>query len=175
VKLEMDFVRTRRPWTMHGVLLLLTGIAVAGAAIQQYVVANQDIAALEREIGVHARAPGGNPRERQADIDRLRGRILLANQVVRKKTVPWDGLFRDIESASTPKIGLLTVQPDASSGVVRISGEALDAAALTAYIERLEAQPSLANVHLAEHEIKLQQGRPVVRFNLNATWAAGRS
>ncbi|HWP87787.1 MAG TPA: PilN domain-containing protein, partial [Burkholderiales bacterium] len=82
---------------------------------------------------------------------------------------------RDIENASDDKIGLLAVQPDAATGVVRITGEARDAAALTDYITRLEAQPSLQNVHLAEHEIKLNQGHPVVRFNLNATWAGTQS
>jgi Tfp pilus assembly protein PilN len=175
MKLEMDFVRTRRSCTVQGALLLLSGIILTGAGVQQYFAARQEIAALERELAMLARAPRGDRGERQVDIDRLRGRIVLANQVVRKKTVPWDSLFRDIERASDNQIGLLAVQPDAPSGVVRISGEARDAAALTDYIVRLEAQPSLQNVHLAEHEMKLNQGRAVVRFNLNATWAGARS
>ncbi|MDB5811373.1 MAG: hypothetical protein JWN94_3495 [Betaproteobacteria bacterium] len=174
MKLELDFVRPRRRYTLTGALLLVAGIAAAAFGTQQYVAASREIAALERELAsltpaTRARANG------TADVDRLRARIVLANQVVRKKTVPWDGLFRDIESASSVKIGLLAVEPDAAAGLVRISGEARDAAALTDYIERLEAQSSLKNVHLAGHEVKMNQGRPVVRFNLNATWAGAQS
>ena len=172
MKLQLDFVRPRRRYTWLGALLLSSGIALAGFSVQQYFAAEGEIAALERELARLARGAGGEPK---VDLDRLRARIVLANQVVRKKTVPWDGLFRDIETASDDKIGLLAVQPDAATGVVRITGEARDAAALTDYITRLEAQPSLQNVHLAEHEIKLNQGRPVVRFNLNATWAGTQS
>jgi Tfp pilus assembly protein PilN len=172
MRLQLDFVRSRRRYTWLGALLLSSGIVLAGFSVQQYFAAEAEIAALERELARLARGAGGEPK---VDLDRLRARIVLANQVVRKKTVPWDGLFRDIENASDDKIGLLAVQPDAATGVVRITGEARDAAALTDYITRLEAQPSLQNVHLAEHEIKLNQGHPVVRFNLNATWAGTQS
>ena len=172
MRLQLDFVRSRRRYTWLGALLLSSGILLAGFSVQQYFAAEAEIAALERELARLARGAGGEPK---VDFDRLRARIVLANQVVRKKTVPWDGLFRDIENASDDKIGLLAVQPDAATGVVRITGEARDAAALTDYITRLEAQPSLQNVHLAEHEIKLNQGHPVVRFNLNATWAGTQS
>jgi Tfp pilus assembly protein PilN len=175
MKLQLDFVRPRRRYTLHGALLLLSGIALAGSSVQQYFAAEGEIAALERKLATLAHGAGGAGGERKVDLDRLRARIVLANQVVRKKTVPWDGLFRDIENASDDKIGLLAVQPDAATGLVRIAGEARDAAALTDYIARLAAQPSLQNVHLAEHEIKFNQGRPVVRFNLNAAWAGAQS
>ena len=172
MKLQLDFVRSHRRYTLHGALLLLSGIGLAGFSVQQYFAAKGEIAALEHQLAKLARGAGGEPK---VDLERLRARIVLANQVVRKKTVPWDGLFRDIENASDDKIGLLAVQPDAATGLVRISGEARDAAALTGYITRLEAQPSLQNVHLVEHEIKVNQERPVVRFNLNATWGDAQS
>jgi len=175
MRLQLDFVRSRRRYTWLGAVLLSGGIVLAGFSVQQHFAAEAEIAALERELARLARGAGGAGGEPKVDFDRLRARIVLANQVVRKKTVPWDGLFRDIENASDDKIGLLAVQPDAATGVVRITGEARDAAALTDYITRLEAQPSLQNVHLAEHEIKLNQGHPVVRFNLNATWAGTQS
>jgi Tfp pilus assembly protein PilN len=173
MRLDLDFVRPRRRYSWHGALLLLGGIVAAGAGVQQYYSAERAVIALERELALLSRGAGGAS-GRNADLDQLRARIMLANQVVRKKTVPWDGLFRDIENASDSKIGLLAVQPDAATGLVRISGEARDAAALTDYVTRLEAQPSLQNVHLAGHEIKATQGRPVVRFDLNATWTGAQ-
>jgi Tfp pilus assembly protein PilN len=175
MKLDLDFVRTRRPYTLRGALLLLSGVVLATFGAQQYYIAEHEIAALEQELAMLARAQRGHGAGRQVNIDQLRGRLVLANQVMRKKSVPWDSLFRDIENASDKKIGLLGVQPDATTGFVRISGEARDAAALTDYILRLEKQPSLRNVHLTEHEIKSNQGQAVVRFNLNATWAGAQS
>ena len=175
MRLDLDFVRPRRRYAVHSLSLLLAGILSAGVGVHQYVAAEQEIAALESELSMLARGDGGARGGRAVDLDRLRARIVLANQVVRKKTVPWDGLFRDIENASDGKIGLLAVQPDAATGRVRISGEARDAAALTAYIGRLEAQPSLQNVYLAEHEVKPDHGRAVVRFNLSATWKGAQS
>jgi Tfp pilus assembly protein PilN len=174
MKLDHDFARPRRRHSLPGAVLLAGGIAAAVFGVQQYFAAEHEVRVLEHEVAMLA-SGARNGNGRSVDLERLRTRIVLANQVVRKKTVPWDGLFRDIENASDSKIGLLAVQPDAASGAVRISGEARDASALTDYITRLEAQPSLQNVHLAEHEVKVIQGRPVVRFNLNATWTAARS
>jgi Tfp pilus assembly protein PilN len=175
MKLGLDFVRPRRAYSVPGAVLLLAGFTAAGLGVEQYFAAQREVAALERELSTLGGGARGIGTERSVDLDRLRARIVIANEVVRKKTVPWDGLFRDIESASDSKIGLLAVQPDAASGLVRISGEARDAAALTDYIGRLETQPSLKNVHLAEHEIKSSAGTAVVRFNLNATWTGARS
>jgi Tfp pilus assembly protein PilN len=169
MKLELNFVRPPRHHAWQGPLLLLAGIAAAGFGAQQYYAAAGEIATLERQLAAQSSAAGGRGGS-SADTERLRSRIVLANQVVRRKTVPWDGLFRDIESASDENIGLLAVQPDAVTGLVRLSGEARDAEALTNYIGRLEAQPSLKNVHLADHEVKVNRGRPVVRFSLSATW-----
>ena len=174
MKLEHDFARPRRRYSLQGALLLAGGLFAAAFGVQQYFAAEREVNVLEREVAMMA-SGARDAAGHSVDLDRLRTRIVLANQVVRKKTVPWDGLFRDIENASDSKIGLLAVQPDAAAGAVRISGEARDAAALTDYITRLEAQPSLHNVHLAEHEVKVVQGRPVVRFNLNATWKGAQS
>ena len=175
MKLELDFVQPRIRFTWRGAVLLAGGIALASLSIHQYMAAGREIIALEGELATLTRGAvhtGGAP---GVALDQLRARIVLANQVVRKRIVPWDGLFRDIESASDNKIGLLSVQPDVASGLVNISGEARDAAALTDYMGRLEAQPSLEDVHLAAHEIRSNQGRQVVRFNLNATWVGAQS
>jgi Tfp pilus assembly protein PilN len=174
MRLDHDFAHPRRRYSLQGALLLAGGLFAAGFGVQQYFTAEREVTVLEREVAMLASATRGGAGP-GVDLDRLRTRIVLANQVVRKKTVPWDGLFRDIENASDSKIGLLAVQPDAASGSVRISGEARDTAALTDYITRLAAQPSLQNVHLAEHEVKVVQGRSIVRFNLNATWKGAQS
>jgi hypothetical protein len=175
MKLDLDFVRPQRRYSLQGAVLLLVGIAAAGFGAQQYVAAERELGALEHELGTLARGAGGARGERTADLDNLRARIVLANQVLRKKTVPWDGLFRDIESASDSTIGLLAVQPDVATGLVRISGEARDASSLADYMARLETQASLRKVHLVEHEMKREHGRSVVRFNLNATWKGAQS
>jgi len=64
------------------------------------------------------------------------------------------------------------VQPDLPGRQVRIGGEAHDAAALVAYITRLEEKASLSGVLLTEHELRQEQGRAVIRFSLSAVWTA---
>jgi Tfp pilus assembly protein PilN len=56
--------------------------------------------------------------------------------------------------------------------MLRITGEARNAAALANYIARLEQQPSLNQVYLAEHELHMEQQRTSLRFGLNAVWAS---
>src|SRR4051812_1639127 len=92
---QLDFVRHgRRTW--QGTLLLVVGIAAATVGVQQYYSNGREIAALERELAMLSPARGTRG-QNSVDTERLRARIVLANQVVRRKTVPWDALFRDIE------------------------------------------------------------------------------
>jgi len=111
--------------------------------------------------------------ERPADAKVLGLEIQRANAILGQMTVPWDDLFRDLESAAGDEVALLSVQPDAASRQVRIGGEAKHAAAMFAYIARLEEHPSLARVFLFTHELKPAGGQLPVAFMLVADWVAG--
>ena len=169
-RLGIDFVRQRPAINRSGAAVLLCGFLSVGFSAQQYFGVRQDIAALKERLGTAAAVEKRARGQPMPDVDQLRARIQLANQVVQKRAVPWDALFRDIEAASGKDVGVLSVQPDVGAKVLRITGEARNSAALAAYIERLEKQPSLDEVYLAEHEVRQESGRNPLRFGLQATW-----
>ena len=171
-RLGLDFVRQRPAISRPGIALLAGGIVTVALSVQQYFSIHHETAAFKERLGAIASAAkrdGGRPRP---EPEQLRSRIRLANQVVEKRAVPWDALFRDIEAASDKDVGVLSIQPDAGGRVLRITGEARNAAALAAYIVRLEQQPSLDRVYLADHELHVEQQRSSLRFGLNAAWTS---
>jgi len=168
MNLELDFVRRPPLIGVTGAVLLVAGLIAAGVSVEQYFSVTAEIAGRERPVADARSTRGAAP----VNIEQLRARLLAANHVLEKRTAPWDALFRDIEAVSDKKIGLLSVQPDLPSRQVRIGGEAHDAAALVAYITRLEEKASLSGVLLTEHELRQEQGRAVIRFSLSAVWTA---
>jgi len=167
--LGLDFVHVPSRVGLPGVLLLACGLAVAAFSVQQYLTLTSEIAVREHANNRDARpsARAGGP---VVNLDQLRMRLQAANQVLEKRTTPWDALFRDIESVTDKKVGLLSVEPEIAGRIVRITGEAGDAAALAGYITHLEEKASLANVHLTEHTMRQDSGRSVIRFGLSAVW-----
>jgi len=172
MKPSLDFVRAPSRVGTAGIVLLAGGLAAAAFSVHQYMEASAELAAREQVSSAESRqvtTAAATP----VNVEQLRARLLAANQVLEKRTTPWDALFRDIEAVSDKKIGLLSVQPEIAGRVVRITGEAHDAAALAQYITHLEETASLAGVHLTEHETRQDSGRTVIRFGLSAVWAMG--
>jgi Tfp pilus assembly protein PilN len=172
MRLGLDFVRRRPVVSRSGAALLAGGVLALGISVQQYAGLRHDIDAVRENIGAATAAAKRDSGRPQLDTEQLRSRIQLANRVVQKRAIPWDALFRDIETASDKDVGVLSIQPDADGRALRITGEARNAGALAAYIARLEAQPSLDQVYLAEHELRQEQGRSSLRFGLNALWVS---
>jgi Tfp pilus assembly protein PilN len=171
-RLGLDFVKRRGAFSRGGAAVLAGGVIAVALSVQQYFSIHQAAAALTENLGTIAAAAKRDSGRPQLDPEQLRVRIRLANQVVERRAIPWDALFRDIEAASDKDVGVLSIQPDAGGRQLRITGEARNAAALATYIARLEEQPSLSEVYLAEHELHVEQQRTSLRFGLNAVWAS---
>jgi Tfp pilus assembly protein PilN len=174
IRLGIDFITPRTAIGRLGAAVLVGGAVLMGASMYENFAVQRAIADVKEELGAAAAKAKRGHRQALPDNDQLRARIQLANMVVQKRSIPWDALFRDIEAASGKDVAVLSVQPDAGAGVVRISGEARDAIALGGYIERLAKQPSFADVFLAQHEIRQAAGRSPIRFNVQATWVTAR-
>ncbi|MEI6299817.1 MAG: PilN domain-containing protein [Betaproteobacteria bacterium] len=174
---RLYFVGGKRLSGATGFALLAAGVLCLAYAVLGYNEINGRNELLQAQL--RAAAPvreraGTAATTKQAEFrgEELRRKIQLAAQVVQRKSVPWDRLFRDIEDATNKDVGLLSIQPEANNRVLRIDGEARDLAALTDYIARLKGRPSLHNVHLVAHELRNESGQRSVRFGLNATWEA---
>jgi Tfp pilus assembly protein PilN len=83
----------------------------------------------------------------------------------------WGALMGGLESARTPKIGLLSLDLDTGrGGSLAMTAEARDHAAMLAYVETLEALPMLDKVALDSHAERERDGERAVRFSLKARW-----
>jgi len=102
-----------------------------------------------------------------ADLD---ARIGKAQQILSRLTFPWDELFGQLEDISVSGVALLEVQPDADRETVMLTGEAKDAAAMLAYVARLEQARSLSGIHLRRHETLANEPTRPIRFSVAATW-----
>ena len=96
--------------------------------------------------------------------------IKAANEVVMQLTLPWNELFNALEETNTSDIALLGIEPDSRKRVVRLSGEAKNAAALFEYVRLLQANKAMSSVYLRRQQVQEQNPEKPVRFTLDASW-----
>lgn len=171
--LDLDFVPRRR--------LPLVGWALLCAALFALADSGKQVLALNDNLDRAARLL-------RDERDGTRGRVAVAKaldpamlkdlgqaqQVLNQLALPWDDLFRTVETANTDRVVLLALDPDAQKGELSISGEAADYEAVLAYAARLQQQGSLSAVHLVRHEVKRDDPQQRVAFILAANWAMDR-
>lgn len=174
---QLDYQRSTRPvpWLGHGVLA--TALAALALLASHYHDLGQRIDQWEDRVAHDARQAGHRARALQpVSAQAARDQALEvqhANQVLRQLSLPWDTLFRAVESAGGKSVALLSMEPDIRKGTVRISGEAKDFAAMLDYIRQLGARDVFGSVLLQSHQIRQDDPEKPVRFSLLAVWKAG--
>lgn len=115
--------------------------------------------------------------EREAAIRSIGiGRVDLAqevknaNIVLHRLSVPWDELFKAVESSSGSHVQLLALEPDFDKKQVQIMGEASSYKSIMKYITELEEHDVFGAVYLQNHEIRLEDPDRPVKFSLSANW-----
>lgn len=173
--LRIDFQREpARLAALPGLALLVAGVLALGVSGLQYEGARSAFAAAQVRLAqVHKAAERGGP-VATAEDKTVAAALVQARGVNAELATPWGTLLHEFEAAAGEDIALLALSAEAKQGAVRASGEARNLKALTAYLRRLEASGSLAEVRLVGHETRGQQpGRPVM-FALSARWEVAR-
>lgn len=173
--LRIDFQREpARLAALPGFALLLVGALALGVSGLQYDGAHSALDAAQARLAhLQKAAERGGPVAPVADQP-LAAALAQARDVNAELATPWGALLGEFEAASGEDIALLALSAEAKQGAVRASGEARNLKALTAYLRRLEASASLADVRLVGHETRAQQpGKPVI-FALTARWEVTR-
>ncbi|MDH5538356.1 MAG: PilN domain-containing protein [Rhizobacter sp.] len=168
-RLELDLAATRRrsilPW-----VALLAALALAADATHRHA----ELAALLGEAQSRLQRREAAP-QRPVVLDAGTARdFRQAEQVIGRLALPWDALFRAVEDAADERVALMTIEPDAQKGEVRLGGEAADYDAVIGYIERLGAPGLLVGAHLLRHELREDQPGQPVRFTVVARWGGAR-
>lgn len=87
--------------------------------------------------------------------------------------MPWHTLFLAFEAVPDKNIILLSFEPEASTGTVRVTGLARSLAHLQRYIEQLTQDSSLQQVLLQSYKQAETEGQ--LRFVLQARWIEERA
>jgi Tfp pilus assembly protein PilN len=173
-RLRIDFLRSPGAPSATGIAFLLVGALSSTMSVSWYVSVLGEVEQLETSVSemkrMSRRVPG-RMTESPRDARETQQEIRIANQVVQQMTLPWDRLFRELETAATKEVALLAVQPDVSSRQVRISGEAKSFKAMLDYSRRLEQTDMLGEVVLLGHEVRSQDPQRPVAFSLSAGWS----
>lgn len=167
--LALDFKQTPRRWSLPGLALLVLGAIVLGTVANEERNLAGQIELAESRLAVLAKRGKIKP-ALPVDATALQLEIRQANEVLQQLALPWDRLFKAVESNSEQEIALLSIQPDVGKRNVRIGGEAKNFDALLAYITRLEQSEILSQVYLTSHEVRIQDAEKPVRFALVANW-----
>jgi Tfp pilus assembly protein PilN len=170
-RIDLDFERRQGPRVL-AYLLLLAGAALAVAAAGQYQSISLELEAQEQVLRQFQSKPrqqsGADPRSQRDRDQRLAG----AGAVLSRLAVPWDALFKGLESVDEPDVALLALSPDAAKQQIKLGLEAKNMAAMVSYHSKLEQTPIFADVSFAQHEIEQQDPNRPVRFTISASWVA---
>ncbi len=167
--LNLDYCEVNR-YPRQGIALLLLAIAMLAATMLYFADIHDEVEKWEK---AEQAAHGGVRRKSRAvngGLFELAREIGNANEVLRSLGVPWDKLFRAVESSGSRQVTLLGLEPDIRRRQVRISGEARNFKEVMNYLIQLEKQEVFGSVFLQNHEVQREKRDKPVRFSLLATW-----
>jgi len=96
--------------------------------------------------------------------------VKQAREIISWLNLPWEPVFDSLELAASKEVALLSLQPNAASRAIRISGEARNLQGLVEYVEALERESVFKNVHLVNYRIRQDHPQRPVIFLIALTW-----
>jgi len=165
-RLRFDFAVQRKARGLAGWLLLAFGAISVGDLARQYLPLLAEVERMEQLPYVDEPAGKASSVRNAANPEEF----AAARAVVARFAAPWPTLFAAIESVQLENVSLLSIEPDALTGQVLITGEAKDYLALLTYVAQLGAHPGFARVHLSRYETKDVQSRRPIAFSVLAQW-----
>jgi Tfp pilus assembly protein PilN len=173
----IDFAARR--WRVTGAAWLLlalmaivaaTWVTVAADLRRRLAQAGSELAALQR---TQARATAAQERSvRTGAITPERARSV--NDAIRRLNLPWDAIFSALNTAASSQVALLSLEPDAAAGVVRLTGETRTTESMLALQRRLGQQSGITSAVITKHEVKVGSPGAPVRFWIEARWETAR-
>lgn len=163
--LELDYIAPRRRPLWLGAVILGVGLGLGAVLLMQYRDTQLELARLEAAAGLL----GGERRPaRVVPKERLDEEVKAAEAVVKGLTVPWAALVETLERAATREVALLQLQPDAQNRLVRLTLEARSRQAMFDYVRRLGASRVLADAHILNHQVQLDDPQRPIQFSVQA-------
>ncbi|WP_131800995.1 hypothetical protein [Methylobacillus sp. MM3] len=113
------------------------------------------------------RHPRQETRQSEAEAALQRTEIAAVQTAMAELALPWEQLFRALESTRTPRVKLLAMEPNPRQRKLRISAAASDTQDILDYIQALDRQSMLEDVFLLRQE-RDDDGNFI--FSVDAVW-----
>lgn len=171
-ELRLDY-QNNIPFPVSGVVLLGFSIVVLLLAGIYFSKLSDQVKSVEAQLalGQNSGAQHGSAHRLTASgTVELAQEVKNANDALRHLSVPWDALFRAVESSGGNKVTLLGLEPDIDKREVKIKGEAKNFKAVMSYISQLQGQEEFGLVYLQRHDVQQEDPDKPVRFSILAAW-----
>lgn len=167
-KLDLDYQRMPRRALWAAWVLIFLGSGWCIDMGLSYNRVQQEMHGLENTLRMAGRSlaavqPEPAPQYAPAEFTKAR-------EIIEKIAVPWESLFKAVETVKSDRIALLALEPDVKAGTLSLSGEARDYPALLTYVARLEQAKPLHDVYLLRHEVAADDSSHAVAFTITARW-----
>lgn len=169
-RVHLDFAHRDAPTPRWCVVMFVLGAIAAGAGLWRYSEAQlrgeRAVVDLERvRVSLHQTRPV--PVSRSEAVSPAAA--LAMNRAIGLLNLPWPNILATLERARPAQIALLSLDPEPARRVLRVTAEARRGEEMLAFVEALRAESGLADVSLAKHETRNEDGRPL-RFVVEARW-----
>lgn len=169
--LQLDYQRSHASSRVAGAALLAAAVALSVMLYSGYSDLSAEVELAEDKLARLEGLSGRKPATRATgDADLSAEEMKRAGEVLERLALPWDKLFKAVESSASEHVALLSIQPDEKRGSVSIGGEARNVDAMLDYVRRLQQSGTLRNIYLVNHQVELQDAQMPVRFLVVATW-----
>lgn len=169
-RIQIDFVRHKRTSNKSGVIIAALGIVASIYVFSEFTTANNEAAVLMLQLPTQRSTRKADPVSGAVGDAR---KIAAVQQALSELSVPWPGLFEDLERASLDQkeaVALLQIEPDAETGEIRIAAEAASLQTALRYVASLQQSRTLRFPLLDSHEVQLDQRERPVYFEMTAVW-----
>lgn len=169
--LDLDFQPRRFP--AAGMALLLAGLLTFVVAMADYRGVADETESWQTELARLQQSSQARRLPRAGNAQEMQQMAQAASTVTRDIQRPWEALFHAVEEAKSDEVALLTLTPDATRGVVQITGEAKGRDSILAFVGRLGQSGVLKNAFLVEDQRLEGESERAYRFLVSADWAGG--
>ncbi|PKO25953.1 MAG: hypothetical protein CVU35_01515 [Betaproteobacteria bacterium HGW-Betaproteobacteria-8] len=170
-RIRLNHTGARRFENSLAYALLFMGIAIAVVLFIAMQTLNQQNAALIRNIN-QLQQPGAVNQKVNAVVSAgKQEEIAAVRNVMAELSMPWEPLFRALETLNIPDIKLVAVEPNPRQHKLRLTAEASDTGTMLLYVERMSRQPIFKDVLLLMHE-QTTNGMMPIRFVVEAAWTS---
>ena len=175
MRLQLDFINQSTfsisSWSLAGLMVLLTSLAVAVFTWQLYEEKVLEQNAIAFKVSqMNLQTTHYKPTLQIVKSEISTEQMQQALVTVGALTIPWSEFLQGIEKSDMQDIALLSLEPNSKKQLVSIVGEAKNLQVALEYIQKLEAQPMLEKVYLQKYNIDETSPFKPVKFTLTAQW-----